>query len=268
MSTILPNTIAAGQAVAAGPASGAVMGASDARKGLFPDTPAGQRIKSAVLMPIGTLVGALGCSDAMTLTFDDGPDPEVTPKVLDVLARHGAKATFFVLTDHARARQPLLRRLLDEGHEVGLHFDRHDRITDLPRGVAYRRIKQAKRDLAELVGHPISLFRPPYGSQNYATFFIARLLNLEVIGWTRQAEDWIEQTAESSAGRATKDLRGGDIVLLHDGLELTPQEVRPTLDRAEVTDLVLAEATRRGLKGVTVSQLLARRTPQRSHWFR
>ena len=242
------------------------MASGHARKGMS-DTEVAQRIKSALLLPVGTVVGAFGCRGAVALTFDDGPDPEVTPRVLNVLSRHGAKATFFVLTDHARTRPALLRRILDEGHEIGLHFDRHDRITELPRGTAFRRMQQAKRDLADLVG-PISLFRPPYGSQNYATYFLARLLNLKVIGWTRQAEDWVEQSPESSADHATKDIHGGDIILMHDGLELGPDEPRPRLDRARVTDLVLDEATKRGLKTVTVGALLAGRAPQRSHWFR
>jgi peptidoglycan/xylan/chitin deacetylase (PgdA/CDA1 family) len=260
-----PDTCRSGGADVSAPA--AAMRSSRARKGLFPDTEVAQRIKSALLLPIGTVVGAFGSAETVALTFDDGPDLDVTPRVLDVLARHGAKATFFVLVDHARARPALLRRILDEGHEVGLHFDRHDRITDLPKATAFRRMRKAKRDLSELAG-PISLFRPPYGSQNHFTYLIARLLKLEVVGWSRQGDDWIEQTAEHSAGLVTKDLRGGDIILLHDGLELGPDEPHPTLDRAQVTDLVLCEAARRRLKTVTVGELLATRAPQRTRWFR
>jgi peptidoglycan/xylan/chitin deacetylase (PgdA/CDA1 family) len=237
------------------------------RRGLFPDTEVAQRIKSALLLPIGTVVGAFGSAETVALTFDDGPDLNVTPRVLDVLARHGAKATFFVLVDHARARVALLRRILDEGHEVGLHFDRHDRITSLPKAMAFRRLRKAKQDLSELAG-PISFFRPPYGSQNQVTYLFARLLNLTVIGWTRQGDDWIEQPPEHSAALVTKNLRGGDIILLHDGLELGPDEPHPRLDRAHVTDLVLGEAGRRGLNTVTVGELLAKRAPQRTRWFR
>lgn len=243
------------------------MKSSRIRKSLFPDTEVAQRIKSALLLPVGTVIGAFGSAERVALTFDDGPDLDVTPRVLDVLARHGAKATFFVLVDHARARPALLRRILNEGHEIGLHFDRHDRITDLPKAMAFRRMRKAKRELSKLAG-PISLFRPPYGSQNHATYLFARLLKLAVIGWTRQGDDWMEQTPEHSAGLVTKGLRGGDIILLHDGLELGPDEPRPTLDRAHVTDLVLDEVGRRGLNTVTVGQLLAKRAPQRTRWFR
>jgi len=243
------------------------MRSSEIRRGLFPNTEAAQRIKSALLLPVGTVIGAFESPQTVALTFDDGPDLNVTPRILDVLARHSAKATFFVLVDHARARMPLLRRILDEGHEVGLHFDRHDRITSLPKAMAFRRLREAKRHLSELAG-PISLFRPPYGNQNQVTYLFARLLNLTVIGWTRQGDDWIEQTPEHSAALVTKNLSGGDIILLHDGLELGPDEPHPTLDRARVTDLVLDEAGRRGLNMVTVGELLARGAPRRTRWFR
>lgn len=225
------------------------------------------RIKSIILKPIGTVVSSIGVGDAISLTFDDGPDPLVTPAVLDVLARHGAKATFFLLTDHALAYHVLVKRILDEGHEVGLHFDRHDRITTLPPFAALGRMIEARHRLARLAG-PVSIFRPPYGSQNLLTFSIARLLGLSVIGWNRSAYDWIEQSAESSARQVSEHLVGGDIVLLHDGLELGTDEIRPTLDRARVTDLILQQAAARGLASVTVGSLLACGAPRRTRWFR
>jgi peptidoglycan-N-acetylglucosamine deacetylase len=226
-----------------------------------------KRVKSAILLPVGTVASMFDVPDAVALTFDDGPDRDVTPRVLDVLRRHGAKATFFVLTDYAVARSDLVKRILDEGHEVGLHFDRHDRITDLSPDTAWKRMLEARQRLAELAG-PVSLFRPPYGSQNYLTYLFARLLGFKVIGWSRTADDWRDHSAESSANQATENLVGGDIILMHDGLELGPDEPIPTLDRAQVADLILGEAAKRGLKAVTVGAILRRGVPQRSHWFR
>jgi peptidoglycan/xylan/chitin deacetylase (PgdA/CDA1 family) len=237
------------------------------RRGLFPDNEIAQQIKSTILRPVGTVVGAFGAAGEMSLTFDDGPDPNLTPAILDVLRKHDAKATFFMLTEHAIARQALVRRVVDEGHEVALHFDRHDDIPQLPRAEAFRRMKQAKRDLADIAG-PISSFRPPYGNQNYPTYFMARMLGLRVVCWNRFTLDTVGPTPEDAAKPAIDDLRGGDIVLMHDGLELGPDEPRPTVDRARVADLVLGGASERGLKSVTVRMLLARRKPQRSHWFR
>jgi peptidoglycan/xylan/chitin deacetylase (PgdA/CDA1 family) len=227
-----------------------------------------QRLKSVILKPVGTATSVFDVDDLIALTFDDGPDAEVTPRMLDVLRRHGAKATFFVLTSEAEQRPELLRRILDDGHEIGLHFDRHDRITALPPKAAFQRMTAARDRLAELMGAPVTLFRPPYGGQNYLTYLFARLLGLTVVGWTRWASDWEEQTPEQSAGVATGRMTGGDIVLLHDGLALTPEEVRPTLDRTAVADLILAEAARRGLRSVTVGELLGKGPHRLSHWFR
>jgi peptidoglycan/xylan/chitin deacetylase (PgdA/CDA1 family) len=226
-----------------------------------------ERIKSVFLLLNGTIVGAFDVPDAVGLTFDDGPHPDVTPAILEVLARHGARATFFVLTDHALARRDLMKRIQAEGHEIALHFDRHDHIPSLPPLVALRRMIEARRLLAGLSGR-VRLFRPPYGSQNYLTYLFARMLGLKVIGWTRWANDWLEQTAESAAQTALEHLRGGDIVLMHDGLELGPEDPRPTFDRAWMVELFLREAKRRGLAVVGVGSLIVRGPRRRSHWFR
>jgi peptidoglycan/xylan/chitin deacetylase (PgdA/CDA1 family) len=225
------------------------------------------RLKSLALLPIGTPTSMFDVRDEIALTFDDGPDPDVTPKVLDVLRHHGAQATFFVLTDHAAKHPDMLARIAAEGHEIALHFDVHDRIPDLAPGVALARLRSARHMLEKLAG-PVALFRPPYGSQNVVTYFLARSLGLKVIGWSQCANDWMELTAEESARCVTDQLAGGDIVLQHDGLVLRSHEPRPSLDRAEVTDQILSFAAARGLRSVTVGALLKRGPIRRSRWFR
>ncbi len=226
-----------------------------------------QRLKSTILIPNGTAIGVFDAPGVIGLTFDDGPDRENTPRILDILRRHGARATFFILTDHGLTHRDLLKRMLDEGHQVGLHFDRHDRITELPPLTAWTRMMKARRLLAELVG-PVSLVRPPYGSQNYVTYVFARLLGLKVIGWNRLANDWLEQSPQSAAKQAYENLSGGDIILMHDGLEVEAGLPTPTFDRCVMVDLFLSEATARGLRSVTIGSLLAQGHPRRSHWFR
>ena len=227
-----------------------------------------RRLKSVILSPVGTAVSVFDEPEAVALTFDDGPDPEVTPRVLSVLRKRNAQATFFVLTDEAAQRPELLRRIADEGHEIGLHFDRHDRITSLSPQEAFRRMKAARDRLAALTGRPVALFRPPYGSQNYRTYAFARMLGMRVVCWNQEAKDWIDQSVESSVQAACHSLAGGDIILLHDGLALTPEETRPSLDRAEVVDGVLAEAQVRGLRSVTAGALLRDRPAHLTRWFR
>jgi peptidoglycan/xylan/chitin deacetylase (PgdA/CDA1 family) len=226
-----------------------------------------RRLKSLVLTPVGTVTSLFGQHDAVALTFDDGPDPEVTPRVLSALRGRNACATFFVLTDEAVRHPDLVKRIAEDGHEIGLHFDRHDRITSLKPLTAWRRMKAARDTLAGLAG-PVTVFRPPYGSQNYLTYAFARLLGLRVVGWSQCASDWIDQSVENAVQAACHSLAGGDIILLHDGLALTADEPRPSLDRAVVADGVLAEAQARGLRSITVSALLKRGPHHLSHWFR
>src|SRR5581483_8540438 len=143
---------------------------------------AARRFRDAVLSPIGSIHGAWNPTRQVALTFDDGPDPVVTPRLLDLLVQRGARATFFVLTERATARPDLIRRMLAEGHEVALHFDRHDRITDLPPREARRRLAAAKAELEAMAG-PVVYFRPPYGGQSLRTYLIARSLGLQVVSW-------------------------------------------------------------------------------------
>jgi peptidoglycan/xylan/chitin deacetylase (PgdA/CDA1 family) len=126
---------------------------------------------------------------------------------------------------------------------------------------------QAHRTLVHLAG-PTSLFRPPYGGQNHLTYFFARLLGLTVVTWNRSADDWIQQSAESAAQRATQGLTGGDVVLMHDGLELKPGEPVIDIDRPAMVDSFLQQAAARGLRSVTVGDLLSRGVPSRTRWIR
>ncbi|WP_258934112.1 polysaccharide deacetylase family protein [Nesterenkonia pannonica] len=100
---------------------------------------------------------------AVALTYDDGPHPEHTPRILDVLADHQASATFFVLTPAARAHPGILRRMLDEGHRIGLHGADHRSLLTMSTRAAVRAVAKAKDELEQLAGAPVTLYRPPYG---------------------------------------------------------------------------------------------------------
>src|SRR5688572_27804750 len=99
-----------------------------------------KRYLSPLLAVVGSIQGARRPGDQIGLTFDDGPDELVTPRLLDLLRQRNARATFFVLTDKAATRPDLVRRIVEEGHEIGLHFDNHDRLTQMPLSVARSRL--------------------------------------------------------------------------------------------------------------------------------
>src|SRR6185312_6249963 len=226
-----------------------------------------RRFADRFFSSLGSVNGAILPTKSVALTIDDGPDPAVTPRLLDVLARRGVRATFFVLTDKAGLAPGLVRRAVAEGHESALHFDRHDRLTSLPVKGARDGLVAARARLEDLAG-PVEFFRPPFGGQSLATFFLARSLGLQVVSWGPHAEDWVEQPPALAASRALEGLGGGEILLLHDGLEMAEGEQAPTFDRVRMVELILDGMAQRGLAPTTVGGLIRDAKPRLSPWFR
>src|SRR5215210_9112284 len=107
------------------------------------------------LLPLSSVACVATEERVIALTYDDGPDPERTPGVLDALAEAGARATFFTLVDRAADYPDLIRRVAADGHEIGLHGEDHTRLTNLTFREALRRIRRGKRRLEELIGQPV-----------------------------------------------------------------------------------------------------------------
>lgn len=193
-----------------------------------------------------TIPGASG----VVLTFDDGPHPEGTPAVLDLLARSQARAVFFVIGEQVRRRPELVARIAAAGHEVALHGDRHRlqlRLTpaqladDLARGLA------AVRDATG--GDAPRWHRPPYGVYSPAGLRAARREGLSPLLWSRWGKDWRKfTTPRRIADRATRALLPGDVILLHDADFYSSRNSH--LRTVAALELVLAELKRRKLDTV------------------
>lgn len=150
------------------------------------------------------------------LTFDDGPDEDSTPAVLDALDEIGARATFFMLGEQLMRHQAIGRRVVARGHEVALHgfgHENHARLTP----------QQARDDLARglgaveaATGRRPRFYRPPYGRFSEASYDACRTLGLEPVYWSAWGIDWETISAERIAELAGRDLADGVIVLLHD----------------------------------------------------
>jgi peptidoglycan/xylan/chitin deacetylase (PgdA/CDA1 family) len=220
--------------------------------------------------PIGSVRGAKTTDRLIALTFDDGPDPVSTPLVLDELRRASTKATFFVLVDRAVTHPELIRRIVAEGHEIGLHGIDHHRLTTLPGVDVARRVIDGRRALEALIGAPVTLFRPPFGSQSLRTYLTIRAIGLRVVVWADDAEDWVDRPPAEVARRAMRGVAPGAILLLHDGLEGDPEgnPVVTSFDRGELVRLILAGLTAKDYEATSVSGLLAGREPHRTAWFR
>jgi peptidoglycan/xylan/chitin deacetylase (PgdA/CDA1 family) len=157
----------------------------------------------------------------VALTFDDGPHPQWTPRILDLLAERGARGTFFLMGRKAEQFPEVVRAVLDGGHDVGLHSYEHDRLFalrgerrvrgDLERGIAA---------LERITGRRPAMFRPPIGHTNPVIARVVDSLDLVVVGWTISGRDGLAGArSEAVAARVRRDLRDGTIVLLHDAPE-------------------------------------------------
>jgi peptidoglycan-N-acetylglucosamine deacetylase len=153
----------------------------------------------------------------IALTFDDGPDAEWTPRVLDALAAVGARATFFPIARRAAAQPALVARVIAEGHQVGLHCDEHVRHST--RDAAWARA-DTERALERLrsVGVTPRLWRTPWGDEAPWTPALAGEYGLRVVGWTADTHDWRGDTAQEMFDALRPRLQPGAIVLAHDGI--------------------------------------------------
>lgn len=160
---------------------------------------------------------APGCA----LTFDDGPNPEVTPRLLDALAAAGARATFFVVGSHVRAQPALVRRIRAEGHALGLHSDTHSRRFNCWGPWRVRRdLEACGAAIADATGEaPPRLFRPPVGLKNPIVGHVSLTLGLRTVTWSARGRDARSADPEAVARRLDPAIRPGAILVMHDGHE-------------------------------------------------
>lgn len=156
-------------------------------------------------------------ASGIALTFDDGPHPEGTPAVLDLLAAAGVKASFFLVGEQARAFPELAERIAAEGHEVAVHGDRHRVMLRLAPAVIAADLDRARETIGELTGQRPRFHRPPLGIYSYLGLKIARDQGLEPLLWSRWGRDWSAKSNAASIGAmVTTDLAPGEVLLLHD----------------------------------------------------
>lgn len=214
----------------------------------------------APLAPVAPTFCVDTAEPEFALTYDDGPDPAHTPGLLDLLAERGVRATFFVLSDAARAHPDLLRRIVAEGHEVALHGRNHGRLTRLSTREAVAEVGVARDAVQQIAGVPVRFFRPPYGAHTPAMLLGWRRLGLDVVIWSGWSADWQDDPAAEVAARARSAVHPGGILLMHDTRAdpdtLGPGERMPSFDRAEATGLLLDQLD--GWRPGTVGDLLAR----------
>jgi peptidoglycan-N-acetylglucosamine deacetylase len=181
----------------------------------------------------------------IALTFDDGPDPDSTPAVLDALDAAGVRATFFVLGEQLMSHHAIARDALQRGHELGLHGFGHERHADMPGRSAADDMARGVGTFEAAVGRRPRFYRPPYGRFNDASHGACADLGLEPVYWSAWGFDWEALGPERIADLVARDLAEGAIVLLHDSPRYAPRD--SALPTAEAIPLIVERAAAAGV---------------------
>lgn len=204
---------------------------------------------------ISRLPAAAVARQQVALTLDDGPDPEVTPRVLDLLDGAGAKASFFCIGWRARQHPGLCREIVARGHRIENHGDAHSNAFSLYGPARMRRdISAAQNTLSDITGQAPLFFRPTAGLRNPFLEPVLAQLDLNLASWTRRAYDTREGRAQVVLQRLTRRLAAGDILLMHDGHAARTPQNQPVI--LATLPLLLQTMARHGLQPVTLKDAL------------
>jgi len=198
----------------------------------------------AALWPGSQLFGATLIAPArpgeLALTFDDGPNPAWTPRLLEILAREDVHASFFLVGSKAETETSLVRQIAEAGHLIGNHSWSHRNLALAPARLIDEELRRTTETLEQIIGAPVRTFRPPFGARRPAVLRIARRLGLVPVLWNAMTSDWKIPSAEAIAERLARTIdrlqwrgRAANIVL-HDGSHAEPAADRaPSVAAAE-----------------------------------
>jgi peptidoglycan/xylan/chitin deacetylase (PgdA/CDA1 family) len=193
------------------------------------------------------------------LTYDDGPNDPHTLRLLEVLARHVVKATFFLLGRFVAEKPEIAREVARAGHAIGNHTFNHPNLIFCSAARVRSELERCRKVLTDTVGEHSALWRPPFGARLPHVLSVSRKLGLDAVMWTVSSNDWKIYTADGIERRVAKRVRGGDIILMHDG-----GHVRMGADRArtvEATDRLIQRCKNQGYEFVTVSEMMETSSP-------
>ena len=212
--------------------------------------------RSAILGPNWTrLPDQAATAGEIAITIDDGPDPAVTPHVLSLLDEHSAKATFFCIGTRVEQHAGLAREIVRRGHAIENHSQRHlHYFSLLGRRALAQEIGRAQETIGAITGECPRFFRAPAGFRSPFLDPILTRLDLKLVSWTRRGFDTVNQRPESVLGKLTRDLKAGDILLLHDGHAAHTQSGSPVV--LEVLPKLLAALAAARLRPVTLRSAL------------
>jgi peptidoglycan/xylan/chitin deacetylase (PgdA/CDA1 family) len=201
-----------------------------------------------------TFAGLGQGSRQLALTYDDGPNDPHTLRLLEVLARHGVQATFFLIGRYVKERPEIAREIVQAGHVVGNHTFRHPLLTFKSEAEIRQELDGCRSTLQDALGQHSSLFRPPFGGRRPAVLRVARELGIEPVMWNVTGYDWNAPPAAEIERRINRQIRGGGVILLHDG-----GHKQMGADRSQTviaTDHLIPRYKGEGYEFVTISQMM------------
>jgi peptidoglycan-N-acetylglucosamine deacetylase len=202
-----------------------------------------------------TFAGGMRGSKQIALTYDDGPNDPHTLKLLDVLAKHNVRATFFMIGRFVQQRRDIVREVAKAGHVIGNHTMTHPLLTFKSTAQTRTQLLQCRSALHDAIGEHSNLFRPPFGGRRPATLRIAHELGLHTVMWNVTGYDWNAPPAAVIEKKIMRQIHGGDVVLLHDGGHRAMGA-----DRAQTViamENLIQRYTDQGCEFVTVEQMRA-----------
>ena len=188
----------------------------------------------------------------VALTFDDGPDIRFTPQVLDVLAEHDVKATFFLFGARAEANREITKRIHDEGHAIGNHTYWHPNLTKESLERLRWELTETEQVIEDIIGFKPRLFRSPYGALNDEIVKVLGQEDNTVIGWNVDSLDWKQLSADIISDNILSNVGFGSIILMHDGTDWSA-DLSGTV---QALDKVILKLKEDGTKFVTVPELI------------
>jgi peptidoglycan/xylan/chitin deacetylase (PgdA/CDA1 family) len=206
-----------------------------------------------------TFTGLPSGTKKLALTFDDGPNDPHTLHLLEVLAKHKVCATFFLIGRYVKQRPDIAREIAQAGHTIGNHTFSHPNLIFASARQTRNELQECEQALYDAVGRHSRLFRPPFGGRRPVTLRIARSLGLEPVMWSVTGWDWSAKPAEYVEKKVYKQIRGGDVILLHDG-----GHAELGIDRSQtvvVTDRLIARYKAEGYDFVTVTEMKGKPIP-------
>jgi peptidoglycan/xylan/chitin deacetylase (PgdA/CDA1 family) len=201
-----------------------------------------------------TFTGLARGTKQLALTYDDGPNDPHTLRLLEVLARHNVRATFFLIGRFVRQRPDIVREVVKAGHVVGNHTFTHPLLTFKSEAEIGGELTDCRTALQDVIGEHSNLFRPPFGGRRPAVLRIVRELSLEPVMWNVTGYDWNAPPAAAIENKVTKQMRGGDVILLHDGghREMGADRSQTVI----VTNRLITDYLAEGYEFVTILQMM------------